>query len=135
MMDIRRYRCMDEINFPREYWDIPIKDMTITVKTDKMSACVCGHKPTEYHLGYGRTPYIFKCKCGKQLYDAKCRVTGGEHNFIDYWNSRLAGMTKEGILEEKLDGDGIAKRNKEEWGDTLTFYWHADHGDHLEYTP
>ncbi len=108
--------------------------MIVNFKTDKFKACVCGHKPDGYSMGYGSTPYIMACKCGKQLCQTKYLVTGGEDNLIDYWNNHLAGMTnKEAEKEYKAY---LKERLKErghfgEGYNTYEYYWYMGTGEFL----
>jgi len=108
--------------------------MIVEEKTDEFKKCVCGHKPSEYSIGYGRTPYNFICKCGKQLNDAKCEITGSVSNMFSYWNDKLRLMTvgevKEeansfNIQKEKVEGENMQKAKE------YKFYWFKGEGEKL----
>jgi hypothetical protein len=56
--------------------------MIIDEDTDGIEVCQCGHKPTQYSIAYGRTPYSIHCACGKSLH-------GGCDEpewFFSFWN-------------------------------------------------
>ena len=108
--------------------------MILDTKTDKFKECVCGNTPTSYSIGYGRTPYGFICKCGKQLHDAKCEITGNVNNMFSYWNNKIRHQTlnelkldkKEFVLErERVERDNM-ERAKE-----YQYYWVAGEGEIL----
>ena len=56
--------------------------MQVKRETDKLDRCICGHKPTEYWIGYSRTPYYVNCECGKHVGG----VGGSPQNIINKWN-------------------------------------------------
>ena len=108
--------------------------MIVTVKTDKFKKCLCGYKPKEYYIGYGRTPYILSCKCGKSLHDAKCTITNHANHLIDYWNKSLRHKTKE---ELEIEYDAFRKEVEKvriENGQTpkeYRYFWFKGTGEKL----
>jgi hypothetical protein len=108
--------------------------MNIDYETDQFKECVCGHTPSKFSIGYGRTPYNFSCKCGKQLTYAKCEITGGVSNLFSYWNDKLRFSSLEELKKETEDflkekervEDDNMQRAKE-----YRYYWFSGMGEEL----
>ena len=101
--------------------------------TNELVPCICGYKPTHWSIYYSRTPYDVWCPhCKKQLQFAKCKVTGHHENAIDYWNSHLAGLTKEQMDKEADDFYEEKKKAEKKEGMTsreYSFYWYKGKGE------
>ena len=111
-----------------------LNSMQVDFQTDKLNSCNCGYKPDHYTVGYGSTPYSITCKCGKNLYHAKCKITGGINNLIDYWN-KIISVTS--INKLRLERDSFLEQKEEmirEEGHTpreYQYYWYENKGEVL----
>lgn len=108
--------------------------MTITEQADKFEPCICGNVMTEYYIGYGRTPYIFSCTCGKNQTLAKCKITGGTNNLFDYWNKHFRHLTLSEVKNESNEVHLFLQNESDEHGETpceYQYYWQEIGGEYL----
>lgn len=108
--------------------------MIVDRSCDKFNVCDCGYTPKSFSIGYGQTPYVLQCKCGKKLYDAKCKITGNYFNLISYWNDYLSVNSIAKILKDKLDFIKEKKREQNyamQKAKEYQYYWYKGKGETL----